>query len=92
MSGDRYAWKNMVYTKELVDYLKTAKKELQDLFSRGALCGETVDATALSHVEIIGRCKLIDAVVELINEGLPVNEEGKEKEEVVETTEDYKDT
>jgi len=91
MSGDRYAWKNMVYTKELVDYLKTAKKELQDLFSRGALCGETVDATALSHVEIIGRCKLIDAVVELINEGLPVNEEGKEKEEVVETTEDYKD-
>ena len=91
MSGDRYAWKNMVYTKELVAYLKTAKKELQDLFSRGALCGETVDATALSHVEIIGRCKLIDAVVELINEGLPVNEEGKEKEEVVETTEDYKD-
>ena len=68
MSGDRYALKNMVYTKELVDYLKTAKKELQDLFSRGALCGETVDATALSHVEIIGRCKLIDAVVELINE------------------------
>ena len=91
MSGDRYAWKNMVYTQELVNYLKTAKKELQNLFARGALCGETMDATAMSHVEIIGRCKLIDAVVELINEGLPVNEEGKEKEEVVETTEDYKD-
>ena len=91
MSGDRYAWKNMVYTQELVNYLKAAKKELQELFSKGALCGETVDATAMTHVEIIGRCKLIDAVVELINEGLPVNEEGKEKEEVVETTEDYKD-
>tara|TARA_R100001530_G_scaffold7794_1_gene8367 strand:- start:41 stop:319 length:279 start_codon:yes stop_codon:yes gene_type:complete len=91
MSGDRYAWKNMVHTQELVTYLKTAKKELQDLFSRGALCGETVDATALSHVEIIGRCKIIDAVIELIDEGIPSNEENEEKKEVVETTEDYKD-
>ena len=31
MSGDRYAWKGMVYTQELVNYLKSAKKELQDL-------------------------------------------------------------
>ena len=91
MSGDRYAWKNMVYTQELVNYLKTAKKELQNLFARGALCGETMDATAMSHVEIIGRCKLIDAVVELIDEGIPSNEENEEKKEVVETTEDYKD-
>ena len=91
MSGDRYAWKNMVYTQELINYLRSAKNELQELFSKGALCGETMDTTAMTHVEIIGRCKLIDAVVELINEGLPVNEEGKEKEEVVETTEDYKD-
>ena len=30
MSGDRYAWKNMVYTQELVNYLKSAKKELQE--------------------------------------------------------------
>ena len=89
MSGDRYAWKNMVYTKELVDYLKTAKKELQDLFSRGALCGETVDATALSHVEIIGRCKLIDAVVELIEEGIP--SETEIKEDVTKPAKDYKD-
>ena len=90
MSGDRYAWKGMVYTQELVDYLKTAKKELQDLFSRGALCGETMDATAMSHVEIIGRCKLIDAVIELIDEGIPSNE--KEEELKIETpTEDYKD-
>jgi hypothetical protein len=90
MSGDRYAWKNMGYTQELVTYLKTAKKELQNLFARGALCGETMDATAMSHVEIIGRCKLIDAVVELIDEGIPSDEEDK-KEEVVETTKDYKD-
>jgi len=90
MSGDRYAWKNMGYTQELVNYLKTAKKELQNLFARGALCGETMDATAMSHVEIIGRCKLIDAVVELIDEGVPSDEEDK-KEEVVETTKDYKD-
>jgi len=90
MSGDRYAWKNMGYTQELVNYLKTAKKELQNLFARGALCGETMDATAMSHVEIIGRCKLIDAVVELIDEGIPSDEEDK-KEEVVETTKDYKD-
>jgi len=90
MSGDRYAWKNMGYTQELVTYLKTAKKELQNLFARGALCGETMDATAMSHVEIIGRCKLIDAVVELIDEGVPSDEEDK-KEEVVETTKDYKD-
>ena len=55
MSGDRYAWKNMVYTQELVNYLKAAKTELQELFSKGALCGETVDATAMSHIEIIGR-------------------------------------
>ena len=88
MSGDRYAWKNMLYTQELVSYLKTAKKELQDLFSRGALCGETVDATALSHVEIIGRCKLIDAVIELVDEGVPSEEEEDQKEE---TAKDYKD-
>ena len=55
MSGDRYAWKNMVYTQELVNYLKSAKKELQELFSKGAFCGENVDTTAMSHVEIIGR-------------------------------------
>ena len=88
MSGDRYAWKGMVYTQELVNYLKTAKKEMQDIFSRGALCGETIDATAMSHVEIIGRCKLIDAVVDLVNEGVPSVEEEEKAEE---PSEDYKD-
>ena len=91
MSGDRYAWKGMVYTQELVDYLKTAKKELQDLFSRGALCGETMDATAMSHIEIIGRCKLIDAVIELIDEGIPSSEETEEDLKIDEPAEDYKD-
>tara|TARA_R100001594_G_scaffold147050_1_gene199470 strand:- start:344 stop:619 length:276 start_codon:yes stop_codon:yes gene_type:complete len=90
MSGDRYAWKNMVYTQELTNHLKAAKNELQDLFSKGALCGETVDATAMSHIEIIGRCKLIDAVIELIDEGVPSNEED-DKDEKVETTEEYSD-
>ena len=89
MSGDRYAWKNMVYTQELVNYLKSAKNELQELFSKGAFCGENIDATAMSHVEIIGRCKLIDAVIELIEEGVPLNDEEEDKEE--EATEDYKD-
>ena len=91
MSGDRYAWKGMVYTQELVDYLKTAKKELQDLFSRGALCGETMDATAMSHIEIIGRCKLIDAVIELIDEGIPSSEEAEEDLKIDQPAEDYKD-
>ena len=90
MSGDRYAWKNMLYTQELISYLKTAKKELQDLFSRGALCGETMDTTAMTHVEIIGRCKLIDAVIDLIEEGIPVIE-GEEKDTKNSPTEDYKD-
>ena len=90
MSGDRYAWKKMVYTQELVNYLKGAKTELQNLFSRGALCGETIDATAMSHVEIIGRCKLIDAVIELINEGVPSNEEDN-KDEEIEPAEEYSD-
>jgi len=90
MSGDRYAWKNMVYTQELVNYLKAAKNELQELFSKGALCGETMDTTAMTHVEIIGRCKLIDAVVELIDEGVPsIEEDDKDKKE--ETSKDYKD-
>jgi len=89
MSGDRHAWKGMVYTQELVNYLKSAKKELQELFSKGAFCGENIDATAMSHVEIIGRCKLIDAVIELIEEGVPLNDEEEDKEE--EATEDYKD-
>ena len=91
MSGDRYAWKGMVYTQELVNYLKLAKKELQDLFAKGALCGETIDATAMSHVEIIGRCKLIDAVVELIEEGIPSGEEEGKVEGPPSPTEDYKD-
>ena len=90
MSGDRYAWKNMLYTQELVSYLKTAKKELQDLFSRGALCGETMDTTAMTHIEIIGRCKLIDAVIDLIEEGIPVIE-GEEKDTENSPAEDYKD-
>ena len=89
MSGDRYAWKGMVYTQELVNYLKTAKGELQDLFSKGGFCGETIDATAMSHVEIIGRCKLIDAVVELIEEGIP--SETEIKEDVTKPAKDYKD-
>jgi len=89
MSGDRYAWKGMVYTQELVNYLKSAKQELQNLFSQGALCGETMDTTAMTHIEIIGRCKLIDAVIELIEEGVPSNDEEEDKEE--EATEDYKD-
>ena len=90
MSGDRYAWKNMVYTQESVNYLKAAKNELQELFSKGALCGETMDTTAMTHVEIIGRCKLIDAVVELIDEGVPsIEEDDKDKKE--ETSKDYKD-
>ena len=88
MSGDRYAWKNMVYTQELVNYLKSAKKELQELFSKGAFCGENVDTTAMSHVEIIGRCKLIDAVIELVDEGVPSEEEEDQKEE---TAKVYKD-
>ena len=88
MSGDRYAWKNMVYTQELVNYLKAAKNELQELFSKGALCGETMDTTAMTHVEIIGRCKLIDAVIELVDEGVPSEEEEDQKEE---TAKDYKD-
>ena len=88
MSGDRYAWKNMDYTQELVNYLKSAKKELQELFSKGAFCGENVDTTAMSHVEIIGRCKLIDAVIELVDEGVPSEEEEDQKEE---TAKDYKD-
>jgi len=88
MSGDRYAWKNMVYTQELINYLKAAKNELQDLFSKGAFCGENIDATAMSHVEIIGRCKLIDAVIELIDEGIPSVEEEENSEE---TSKDYKD-
>ena len=90
MSADRYAWKNMVYTQELVNYLKAAKNELQDLFSRGALCGETIDATAMSHVEIIGRCKLINTVIELIAEGIPSNEED-EKDKEIEPAEEYSD-
>ena len=89
MSGDRYAWKGMVYTQELVNYLKAAKGELQDLFSKGGFCGETMDATAMSHVEIIGRCKLIDAVIELIEEGIP--SETEIKEDVTKPAKDYKD-
>ena len=88
MSGDRYSWKNIVYTQELVNYLKSAKKELQELFSKGAFCGENVDTTAMSDVEIIGRCKLIDAVIELVDEGVPSEEEEDQKEE---TAKDYKD-
>ena len=91
MSGDRYAWKSMVYTQELINYLKLAKSELQDLFSKGALCGETMDATAMSHVEIIGRCKLIDAVIELVDEGVPSDEEEGKVEGPPNPTEDYKD-
>ena len=91
MSGDRYAWKGMVYTQELVNYLKGAKTELQNLFSRGALCGETMDSTAMAHIEIIGRCKLIDAVIELIDEGIPSNEEEGKAEGPPSPTEDYKD-
>jgi len=90
MSGDRYAWKNMVYTQELVNYLKSAKKELQELFSKGAFCGENIDTTAMGHTEIIGRCKLIDAVIELIDEGVPLNEENEEGKKE-ETAENYKD-
>ena len=90
MSGDRYAWKGMVYTQELVNYLKSAKQELQNLFSQGALCGETMDTTAMTHIEIIGRFKLIDAVIELIEEGVPVTEEEKELKPE-EPSEDYKD-
>ena len=90
MSGDRYAWKNMVYTQELINYLRSAKNELQELFSKGAFCGENIDATAMSHVEIIGRCKLIDAVIELIDEGIPLNEENEEGKKE-ETAENYKD-
>ena len=90
MSGDRYAWKGMVYTQELVNYLKSAKQELQNLFSQGALCGETMDTTAMTHIEIIGRCKLIDAVIDLIEEGIPVIE-GEEKDTKNSPTEDYKD-
>jgi hypothetical protein len=90
MSGDRYAWKNMVYTQELVNYLKAAKKELQELFSKGALCGETVDATAMTHVEIIGRCKLIDAVIELIDEGVP-SEENEDNSKIEDTSKEYND-
>ena len=88
MSGDRYAWKNMVYTQELVNYLKSAKKELQELFSKGAFCGENIDTTAMGHTEIIGRCKLIDAVIELVEEGIPSNNEEEDKEEA---NESYKD-
>ena len=90
MSGDRYAWKGMVYTQELVNYLNAAKQELQDLFSKGAFCGDNIDTTAMTHVEIIGRCKLIDAVVEAINEGIPSGE----KEEDLKSDQpakDYKD-
>jgi len=90
MSGDRYAWKGMVYTQELVNYLKAAKKELQELFSKGALCGETVDATAMTHVEIIGRCKLIDAVIQLIDEGVP-SEENEEETQIEDTSKEYND-
>ena len=92
MSGDRYAWKNMVYTQELVNHLKEAKNELQNLFSTGSLCGETIDTTCMKHIEVIGRCKLIDAVVELIEEGIPSEEEVEGKVEVPPSpTEDYKD-
>ena len=90
MSGDRYAWKGMVYTQELVNYLKTAKKELQDLFGKGAFCGDSIDTTAMAHVEIIGRCKLIDAVIEAIDEGIPSGEQ-EEDLEVEEPSKDYKD-
>ena len=90
MSADRYAWKNMVYTQELTNHLKAAKNELQDLFSKGALCGETIDSTCMKHIEIIGRCKLIDAVIELINEGVPSSEEDEENKEI-EPAEEYSD-
>ena len=90
MSGDRYAWKGMVYTQELVNYLKTAKQELQDLFSKGAFCGDNLDTTAMTHVEIIGRCKLIDAVIESINEGIPSGEE-EEDLKIDNPAKDYKD-
>mgnify|MGYP003645273345 CR=1 FL=1 len=90
MSGDRYAWKGMVYTQELVNYLKTAKQELQDLFAKGAFCGETIDTTAMTHVEIIGRCKLIDAVLEAVDEGIPSGEE-EEDLKIDNPAKDYKD-
>ena len=90
MSGDRYALKGMVYTQELVNYLKTAKQELQDLFSKGAFCGDNIDTTAMTHVEIIGRCKLIDAVVEAINEGIPSGEK-EEDLKIDQPAKDYKD-
>ena len=90
MSGDRYAWKGMVYTQELVNYLKTAKQELQDLFAKGAFCGDNIDTTAMSHTEIIGRCKLIDAVIELIDEGIPSSEK-EEDLKIDQPAEDYKD-
>ena len=90
MSGDRYAWKGMVYTQELVNYLKTAKQELQDLFAKGAFCGDNIDTTAMSHTEIIGRCKLIDAVIEAIDEGIPSREE-MEDLKTDQPAKDYKD-
>ena len=90
MSGDRYAWKGMVYTQELVNYLKSAKQELQDLFSKGAFCGDNLDTTAMTHVEIIGRCKLIDAVLEAVDEGIPSGEE-EEDLKIDNPAKDYKD-
>jgi len=91
MSGDRYAWKGMVYTQELVNYLKAAKQELQDLYAKGAFCGDTMDTTAMTHVEIIGRCKLIDAVLEAVNEGIPSIGQEEEDLKIDQPAEDYKD-
>ena len=44
----------------------------------------------MSHIEIIGRCKLIDAVIEAIDEGIPSREE-EEDLKIDQPAKDYKD-
>ena len=89
---DRNDWVTSPYTKELIEHLVAGRNEIATSMGDGMCAGDSVDITAMSYANNIGKINMLHLTLDYIEHGLVEEESEEDGEETPgNTAESYDD-
>lgn len=63
-------WKHHKGTEDVFAYLRDLREVMKEELARGSYTHDSVEATALSHADVVGRCEAINELLNLSYEDM----------------------